>query len=327
MLIMALAIGPFAHALLTVSVNSVVNSRCGATNGSVSITVSGGTPPYSFLWSNGQTAQNLAGVVPGLYSVTVHDAMAATATGSWAVGNNTMLNAVPTIEATQGIHCPNSGGGLNTSLLGGTPPYTFSYPPSSYLPGGTYAIWNYISNNGQIQVTDANGCPGVVNTLISQVTGPYIYNITTLPSCNSQATGSVTFQLGNFPNWYMFTNSVELRNGANQIIAQFSPYEIGTHTSPNLAAGNYTIRSAATRMLLELTCTEEFYYPFTIAGNAPNCNEVNLTLRAEAFNLYNRVQFGTPKTQASTAATSNFGQVTSQANQPRLLQLAARLSF
>ena len=54
---------------------------------------------------------------------------------------------------------------------------------------------------------------------------------------------------------------------------------------------------------------------------------VNLTLRAEAFNLFNRVQFGPPNTTASTAATANFGQVTTQANQPRLIQLAARLSF
>ena len=54
---------------------------------------------------------------------------------------------------------------------------------------------------------------------------------------------------------------------------------------------------------------------------------VDLTLRAEAFNLFNRVQFGPPNTQVTTAANSTFGQVTTQANQPRLMQLAVRLSF
>ncbi len=54
---------------------------------------------------------------------------------------------------------------------------------------------------------------------------------------------------------------------------------------------------------------------------------VNLMLRLEAFNLFDRVQFGPPNTQASTAATSIFGQVTSQANQPRLMQVAFRLTF
>ena len=55
--------------------------------------------------------------------------------------------------------------------------------------------------------------------------------------------------------------------------------------------------------------------------------EVNLMLRVEAFNLFNRVQFGPPNTQATTAATSTFGKVTTQANQPRLMQLAFRLTF
>ena len=54
---------------------------------------------------------------------------------------------------------------------------------------------------------------------------------------------------------------------------------------------------------------------------------VNVMFRIEAFNLFNRVQFGPPNTQASTAPTSIFGQVTSQANQPRLMQLGLRLTF
>ena len=56
-------------------------------------------------------------------------------------------------------------------------------------------------------------------------------------------------------------------------------------------------------------------------------NRVDLTLRAEAFNLFNRVQFGPPNTQASTAANNTFGQVTTQVNQPRLMQIAFRLAF
>ncbi len=54
---------------------------------------------------------------------------------------------------------------------------------------------------------------------------------------------------------------------------------------------------------------------------------IELTLRAEAFNLFNRVQFGPPNTQVTTAANSTFGQVTTQVNQPRLMQLAFRLAF
>ena len=54
---------------------------------------------------------------------------------------------------------------------------------------------------------------------------------------------------------------------------------------------------------------------------------VNLTFRIEAFNLFNRVQFGPPNTQVSTAANNTFGTVTTQVNQPRLMQLAFRMTF
>jgi hypothetical protein len=66
---------------------------------------------------------------------------------------------------------------------------------------------------------------------------------------------------------------------------------------------------------------------FAVSKQTRVAGRVNLTLRAEAFNLFNRVQFGPPNTQASTVATANFGQVTTQANQPRLIQIAARLAF
>jgi hypothetical protein len=54
---------------------------------------------------------------------------------------------------------------------------------------------------------------------------------------------------------------------------------------------------------------------------------MNLQLRLEAFNLFNRVQFGLPNTTVTTASSSILGQVTTQANQPRLWQLAFKLQF
>jgi hypothetical protein len=64
-----------------------------------------------------------------------------------------------------------------------------------------------------------------------------------------------------------------------------------------------------------------------VSKTTPLQGRVNLTLRAEAFNLFNRTQFGPPETQATTAAQSTFGRVTRQLNQPRLIQLAFRLTF
>jgi hypothetical protein len=53
----------------------------------------------------------------------------------------------------------------------------------------------------------------------------------------------------------------------------------------------------------------------------------NLEFRAEAFNLFNRVQFGNPNTTANTAAGNTFGIISSQLNTPRPIQLALRLMY
>ncbi|MGE0407075.1 MAG: carboxypeptidase regulatory-like domain-containing protein, partial [Candidatus Korobacteraceae bacterium] len=65
----------------------------------------------------------------------------------------------------------------------------------------------------------------------------------------------------------------------------------------------------------------------TLSKKTNITEQVALTFRAEAFNLFNRVQFGKPNQQANTAAQNQFGVVTSQVNQPRLFQLALRLTF
>jgi hypothetical protein len=49
-----------------------------------------------------------------------------------------------------------------------------------------------------------------------------------------------------------------------------------------------------------------------------------LQMRIESFNLFNRVQFGAPNTSIGSAQQ---GQITTQVNDPRLLQLAARINF
>ena len=66
---------------------------------------------------------------------------------------------------------------------------------------------------------------------------------------------------------------------------------------------------------------------FAVTKTTPLHGRVNLMLRAEAFNLFNRTQFGLPNRTVTTSAQSTLGQVTSQLNQPRLMQLAFRLTF
>jgi hypothetical protein len=65
----------------------------------------------------------------------------------------------------------------------------------------------------------------------------------------------------------------------------------------------------------------------SLLKKTPITERVNLEFRAEVFNVFNRVQFGLPNTTVTTAANATTGTITTQINQPRLIQLALRLAF
>jgi hypothetical protein len=68
-------------------------------------------------------------------------------------------------------------------------------------------------------------------------------------------------------------------------------------------------------------------FDFAVFKRTAITERFGLEFRLETFNLFNRVKFSNPNLTATTAANSTFGWITSQANTPRLLQLALRLRF
>ncbi|MBV9743725.1 MAG: Plug domain-containing protein [Acidobacteriia bacterium] len=68
-------------------------------------------------------------------------------------------------------------------------------------------------------------------------------------------------------------------------------------------------------------------YDFSLLKKTPITERFNLEFRGEIYNLFNRVQFGPPNNSVTTAANATTGQITTQVNQPRLVQLAMRLIF
>ncbi|MBL0308412.1 MAG: SprB repeat-containing protein [Bacteroidetes bacterium] len=94
-------------------------------NGSVNLTVSGGTAGYTFVWNNSATTQNLSNVAAGTYQVTVTDTKGCSATGSANLSQASVLNISATNSA---IACfGGNNGAINLSVSGGSSPYTFSW--------------------------------------------------------------------------------------------------------------------------------------------------------------------------------------------------------
>jgi hypothetical protein len=186
---------------LAVTVNNVAvsfsqtNISCfGANNGLLSANPSGGSNPYSFLWSNGGSSWAISTLAPGTYTITVTDAIGCTKSASATITEPPLLTSCPS-----GIDSVCSGGSIPLSCCssGGTPPYTYSWSPSAGLNSTT--ICNPIASPNSstvyaVNISDANGCTATslqtiiilplpptpvisvsADTLFSNVTGPYVY--------------------------------------------------------------------------------------------------------------------------------------------------------
>lgn len=214
--------------------NAIVrNSGCGQTNGSISLSVSGGTN-YSFTWSNGATTQNLNNIGMGLYTVTVVDAHC-TVTQSILVSTQAAFTASVSNVVNAVCGATNGRATINVS------------------PSGSYqVIW--IDSNGQTLPTSINGtslnlanlpagdylagvtsagCSSLVSFTIGSTPGLLSISLaaTIRPSCG-QSNGRITATLNNgVPNYRYTINGLPLGNlTSNRVI-----------TANNLSAGIYLI--------------------------------------------------------------------------------------
>lgn len=120
--------------------------------GAVNLTVTGGTPPYTYQWSNGITTQDLLSVTAGNYTVIVTDAIGCTATTTVTVG--TAAAIVPTANVGHVTCAGAADGGVGLLVSGGTPPFKYSWSTGST----TRTIDDVATGTYTVTVTDATGC-------------------------------------------------------------------------------------------------------------------------------------------------------------------------
>jgi hypothetical protein len=132
----------------------VSNILCyGAENGSIDLSVSGGTPGYTYVWSNGATSQDLSGLSEGTYTLLIKDVNNCEARDTFQI-SQPASPILASANVTDVLCYGDNTGAIDLSVSGGTPAYTYQWLTGettqdlSGLQAGVYSVL----------ITDGNGC-------------------------------------------------------------------------------------------------------------------------------------------------------------------------
>lgn len=138
---------------LSLSYNLSDVSCAGGNDGVIDLSMSGGTPPYSFQWSNLITSEDLFNLTSALYSVNVTDANGCVTTHNFFVdepANPIIVNGAVTNASASAT----ANGIVDVTISGGVAPYTFEWNTGATSED----LINVLPGSYLVTVTDANGC-------------------------------------------------------------------------------------------------------------------------------------------------------------------------
>ncbi|RZS98987.1 T9SS type A sorting domain-containing protein [Aquimarina brevivitae] len=230
------------------------NINCfGEATGAIDITITGGTAPYTYLWSNGSTTEDISGLVEDNYSVTITDANDCTLTSDpieLTQPFESISIADSIITNLSGFETAN--GAIAITAAGGTPPYTYQWRVvgDPTVIGTTASINNLQAGFYELTIIDDNGCSYIDSFEVTQPELLEITNIqqdTTILCYGDQTiTLSGTATGGVPPYTYQWINTNDTTTTLSTTIT-VSNLGSGTYTftvsdvNGNEASSNYTI--------------------------------------------------------------------------------------
>lgn len=242
---------------------NTTTAACGEDVGAVDLNVHGGSAPYSFGWSNGASTEDITGLAPGNYAVTVTDANGCTVAVQATVAGTPAVNASGIV--TDNLCNGDALGSIALEVSNGTAPFQYLWSNSSTsaaqdgLTAGIYTVTVsdvngcnttmefevsetsiiridtvLSSHSGGYNVSTYGGEDGSISTSISGGTAPYTY---------SWSTGSTASNLSGLPAG-VYTLEVTDANGctASIIVTVTQPDDLimPTGFSPNGDGANDT---------------------------------------------------------------------------------------
>ncbi len=261
---------------------TTTNADCGADIGSVDLSVSGGSAPYGYSWSNGATTQDLSNTAPGIYSVNVVDANGcATNLSATVVGSpGTSITGTTIDNLCNGA----SDGAIDVEVTSGTAPFAYNWSNGS----NTEDLSQLAAGNYTVNVTDANGCTAsatwsvqesaaiTMDSTLSAYDGGY--NV----SSHGASDGSAVLEISGGSAPY----SVVWSNGTTG--EALSGVPAGTYTATITDANGCTVQTTIT-----ITQPEDVVLPTGYTPNGDGYNDFFVVRGIDAypnntFTVYNR---------------------------------------
>ena len=179
----------------TISTHQI--SCFGGNDGTITLGVSGGTHPYTYVWPQAAAITDSLGVnlASGTYTTYVTDAHGCRDSITDVISQPARL--VPAVALLDSVSCSGgTNGGVTISATGGTSPYTFALDGS-----GTYQVSGVFtglsSGTHTVTVKDAHGCDSTISFTIYQPTPvvpaiTYSRNVSCAGSCDAAIRASAT---------------------------------------------------------------------------------------------------------------------------------------
>jgi hypothetical protein len=193
-------------------------------DGTASVNISAGVPPYTYAWSpGGQTTTSVSGLCPGNYTVSVTDNSSCgyPLVQTFSIANNSPVSVTAFHSNETCYSQTNATATVNPT--GGNGPYTYQWTPGGQT---TQTATNLAAATYTVVVTDANGCSSSTTVVVTEP-APFATNWTgNNINCFGNCTGMAApnFTGGSFPYSY-----------------QWSPSGGNGATASNLCAGGYTV--------------------------------------------------------------------------------------
>lgn len=178
-------------AAITALITNGTTSCNGVCDGQVSVTVAGGTSPYTYAWNDpaNQTAPVATGLCAGSFDVVITDANGCPS-GPLTANVTSPLALTLTVTSTDAVCTGGCTGTGTVSIVGGTAPFSISW--NDPLNQNTATAIQLCTGTYTVTVTDAAGCSQNASVTINTLPSPTVTLSSTDLTCNGVCNGTAT---------------------------------------------------------------------------------------------------------------------------------------